>query len=186
MESKDIIYPEFKGLYKVCSNGTVYSVRNNKLLKPGIKPKPYDYRVIVLSNKNYKRAYNLHKIIADHFLIKPISKNETYEINHIDMDKSNNNISNLEYVTHWSNMLKARKVKQWGGGRKAGFITSESTKLKQSLKKQKKCVLYNDNERHVFNSIDELIQYVGTYRKAFNRYVNSYKTYKGFYIRYIQ
>lgn len=49
-----------------------------------------------------KKTYTVHKLVASHFLVKKI---EDEEINHIDRNKLNNNVSNLEWCTHKYNMI---------------------------------------------------------------------------------
>ena len=49
------------------------------------------------------KLYKVHTLVAEHFIDKPKSKVKL-EINHLDGDKSNNNIDNLEWVTRQENM----------------------------------------------------------------------------------
>ena len=59
-------------------------------------------------NRKWRRA---HRVVA-HYFLGNIPKDK--EVNHIDMDKHNNNINNLEYVTrsenqiHWRDKLNRR------------------------------------------------------------------------------
>ena len=53
-----------------------------------------------------KRNYQVHRLVASYFIRKP-RKNE--EVNHKDGDKTNNNVSNLEWVSHKHNILHAQK-----------------------------------------------------------------------------
>ena len=46
-------------------------------------------------------------------------------------------------------------------------------------------LLFNDNETIIYDSINEFCKQQNTYRKKFERIANSYKTFKGFYIRYL-
>lgn len=52
----------------------------------------------------------LHVIIAKTFL-GPCPEN--HEVNHIDLNKMNNHVSNLEYVTKMENQRHARRNREW-------------------------------------------------------------------------
>lgn len=185
MEGKEIIYPEFKGIYIVYRDGSIYNKISQRFIKVYERPKPYNYcTVTLISDKHTIRHVYIHNVIADHFLIKPINKYERYEVNHIDNNKANNNVDNLEYITHQMNILKARQMKHWDAGRKPGFKATDETKRKQSISKYKPVIAYNNDTKLDFESIESLCVYFNTYRKTFNRFVNSHKTYKSFYIRY--
>jgi hypothetical protein len=188
MESKDIIYHEFKGLYKVYPDGNVWSYKSDRFLKQRRNPAPNGYCMVTLTNTKcgFYRAIYTHILVAEHFIgPRPNDGYNQYDINHIDMNKANNHYSNLEYITHQQNIIKARNKQPWISGREKGFEQTEETKLKMRLKKLKKCCAYNDTERLNFESIEQLVDTLKTYRKAFNRYVNSHRTLKGYYIRYI-
>ncbi len=51
-------------------------------------------------------SYRVHRLVAEAFLIKPIS-NEYLVVNHIDGDKTNNCASNLEWITNKENSSHA-------------------------------------------------------------------------------
>lgn len=190
MEYKVCNIKGFEGLYHIYEDGSVYSVRKNKMIKCSLNTRSYEkyaylYTTIAGHAKDYSLRLPVHRLVYHHF-VKDILNNPTkLEVNHIDMNKMNNHYTNLELVSHIINMQKARKLKAWDSGRTKGYITSEETKRKQAIKKYKKILCYNDTESLQFNSIQDFINYFNTYRKAFNRYVNSYRTFKGFYIRYI-
>ena len=181
-----IKWSEYEGFYMIHSNGQVWSNRKQSFLTIAKCNTVYDYpKISLFSNVGKLKLYNLHTIIAEHFVPKPTDVYGNLEVNHIDMNKLNSDMSNLEWVTHQSNMLKARQEKKWVPGR-SGFTMSEETKLKMAEKKQKKIILYNDDNSLIFNSIGEFCTEFNTYRKLFNRYVNTHRTYKGFYIRYLK
>jgi hypothetical protein len=82
----------------------------------------------------------IHRVVAETFLGE-IS--DGYEVNHIDEDKSNNNLSNLELVTRSENMKKywenhkGNANKQYFGryNKKTGlYTTSDGKKVKMSVK----------------------------------------------------
>lgn len=86
--------------YSIDESGYVY--KNGKQMKwcdNGIGYK----RIRLLKNKKRISKY-IHRLVYQTF-IGDIPKG--YEINHIDHNKSNNHISNLEIVTHSENLHKA-------------------------------------------------------------------------------
>lgn len=90
----------YNGIYYIDEEGNVY--RKNK------KMKTYDngtgYMQVKL--RKGKERYNryVHRLVWEAFKF-PIPKG--YEINHIDHNKKNNFLSNLELVTHSENLHKA-------------------------------------------------------------------------------
>jgi len=84
--------------YSVSNTGDIKNNKTNRILKYYIRN---GYKSITLSNDNIKKTYNIHTIVAEHFLIKPCDKNHV--VNHKDENKLNNNINNLEYTTYAEN-----------------------------------------------------------------------------------
>lgn len=78
------------------------------------------YREIVFKGKNYK----VHKIILETFIEKPEGN---YQVDHIDRNRSNNDISNLRWVTPQENSLN-RKNTAPIGQRSIDFETPEAYK----------------------------------------------------------
>lgn len=90
--------------YFVDEYGNVYSNKKNKLkqLKPILTK--YGYYEVHLYGEISKRC-KIHRLVAEAFI--PNSENKP-EINHIDGNKLNNNVSNLEWCTTKENMKHAR------------------------------------------------------------------------------
>ena len=99
---KDVV--GYEGYYKVSNYGNVKRVGSfrgvNKAYLNGYYLKPLDngkgYYRIKLTINNKSRRVMLHRIIAEAFIPNP---NKYKVVNHKDLDKKNNDISNLEWCT---------------------------------------------------------------------------------------
>ena len=92
-EWRDII--EYEGLYQISNKGRVKSLGNNKNRKEKILSlKPINGYMRVFLYKNGKpKPYSVHRLVAIAFIPNP---NNYPEVNHIDEDKTNNIVENLE------------------------------------------------------------------------------------------
>ena len=97
--------PGFDGVYKIDEDGNVFN-RYNRIMKPGIDKKGYA-RIELWYHK-----YLVHRLVADTLLANPENKPE---VNHIDSNKSNNKLSNLEWVTHAQNQQRMKHYKTDSG-----------------------------------------------------------------------
>ena len=93
-------YPikDWEGLYEINKNGDVRNAKTKKLIVGDINNCGY-YRV-ALYNQGQGKKYFRHRLVAEHFLDKPEGKDF---VNHIDGDKSNNSLENLEWVSQSEN-----------------------------------------------------------------------------------
>ena len=106
-----IIWKDLKGFedeYKISSNGDIIYKKNNKNINTRISKDGYIRVTLYYQNKSYIKS--VHRLTAETFIErKPIINN--LEVNHIDGNKLNNNINNLEWVTHKENIMHAWKNK---------------------------------------------------------------------------
>lgn len=100
MEWKEISgYPD----YAISSTGEVKSLRFGRLLKKSTNGSGYQY-VNLLNNKQRKTTA-VHRLVIDHFGKKPNIQNAV--VDHINGNKLDNTIDNLEWVTIKENTLRA-------------------------------------------------------------------------------
>lgn len=97
---KDI--KDFEGLYQISNFGKVKNSRTNRILKN--KKDKDGYLYVILSKKSKIKALKIHRLVGIAFISNIKNKPQ---INHIDGDKTNNNINNLEWCTHEENMKHA-------------------------------------------------------------------------------
>jgi len=113
----------YEGFYQVSNLGNVKRVGsfrgvnkaylNDYYLKPKDNGKGY-YRIKLTVNNKSKRVM-LHRIIAEAFINNPKNKKV---INHINCDKKDNRIENLEWCSQSENVLHSVKLGRWTQGRK--------------------------------------------------------------------
>ncbi len=110
---KDVI--GYEGYYQVSNIGRVKSLpnkcrfkKNITILKPHKEKSGTWYPKVVLYNFKGEargRTKAVHQLVAQAFIRNPQKK---LHVNHIDADKTNNYITNLEWTTHLENMRHAR------------------------------------------------------------------------------
>ena len=102
---KDVV--GFEGLYAVDDSGNIYSYKwgKCKMLKPAVNSR--GYYLVFLSKNGNEKCFKVHRIVAQAFLS---DYKEYLQVDHIDRNRLNNNISNLRMATHQENMFN-RNVK---------------------------------------------------------------------------
>ena len=133
---KDI--PKYEGIYQVSNLGRIKSLeRNVKYLKGGLKVvkekilKTGDngngYLITRLSLNGKAKTFHVHQLVAAAFL-NHTPNGHAIVIDHIDTNKSNNELSNLQLITQRENLSKDKKggaskytgahwfknIKKWG------------------------------------------------------------------------
>ena len=101
LEEKWIYINGEKSIYKVRNNGEVLSMYDHN----GLRDKPLSmsggldkngYHIISLTHKKKKYTRKVHRLVAEAFIPNPDNKPE---VNHINGNKIDNRICNLEWVT---------------------------------------------------------------------------------------
>ena len=91
-----------KSLPKIRRNGTGTYVQKERLLKPSNTST--GYKKVELCKDGKRKGFKVHRLVAIAFIPNPDNKPE---VNHIDGNKINNNIDNLEWVTSSENTIHA-------------------------------------------------------------------------------
>lgn len=99
-EWRDVV--DFENSYTVSSLGRIKAKKRKGsrggILKSG-DSSGYPFVILTVKGRAYGRR--IHSLVARSFLGE---RPEDCEVNHVDGDKSNNQVSNLEYITHQQNM----------------------------------------------------------------------------------
>ena len=98
------IFVKIKGYegYEVSNTGKIKSLKTNRLLTP--QKNNCGYLYILLTDSNKKVKINLiHRLVFDSF----VGITEGFEINHLDENKENNRLDNLEWMTLEENLQHA-------------------------------------------------------------------------------
>ena len=92
----------YETLYEISNLGRVKNLTSDKILKNNLIKVHREYYVIQLRNK--KSMKRIHVLIAEAFIPNPKNKPK---VDHIDRDRTNNNIDNLRWITLSEYLMKS-------------------------------------------------------------------------------
>ena len=157
---KDIV--GYEGLYQVSNLGRIRSLdryvnsaikNSNKVIKKGkiLKPNPNwnNYLQVHLSKNGKGKMSVVHRLVAQTFIPNP---NNLPQVNHIDGNKFNNSIENLEWCTAKENINHSWKL---GLSKSYQHTKGKLTDYSKSLCKKVSQYDLNGNLLNVYNSISE-------------------------------
>jgi hypothetical protein len=140
--------------YRIEEDGSVWSLRMGRYVKPTYCGGYYDYYYVSLHDAGIGMV-SVHKVVASKFIgVCP----DGCEISHKDGNKWNNHWGNLEYITHSANLLKSFSEhgrKPPPGNR---ILPSWETKQLMSAAKKKKVV---SSGGEVWGSLNECAAALG-------------------------
>ena len=92
----------YENNYLISSFGEVKSIKQGKerLLKKSINTK--GYYIVSLCKNGKSKSFQIHQLVAINFL-NHTPNGVNMVVNHIDLDKKNNNLSNLEIISNREN-----------------------------------------------------------------------------------
>lgn len=93
----------FARKYSIDKVGNIFSSISNKLITPHLMECGY-MRVKLLCDDGLRRSFLVHRVVALTYIHNPFNKSE---VNHINGIKSDNRLSNLEWVTRSENQKHA-------------------------------------------------------------------------------
>lgn len=118
--------PEYAGYYEVSNLGRIRRIKTGKILKGYLN----EYYRVVLTVDSKGKDYSVHRLVAMTFIPNPENKPD---VNHIDGNKLNNRVDNLEWTTRSENMKHAYRTGLYkNGGGMAGKQHTEESRNKMS------------------------------------------------------
>lgn len=128
----------YEGKYQISNLGNVKSLQREVYKKHGelfrVHPerilKPCDYKgkgypiVALSSGDRVYQSHRVHRLIADHFL----GATKKHAVDHIDGDRTNNNISNLRLCTVSQNGANKKKYHKGGFSKYKGVTYCKNRK----------------------------------------------------------
>lgn len=142
--------PGYEGIYQINNHGAIMSIckrqgaKVGRIIKGFVKRDGY-VRVYLYKNA-IKRAYYVHCLVALVFL----GKNDGMQVNHKDGDKSNNHVSNLEYLSASQNVKHAIDSGLKGRMKVSGDIVHEIKNLaNQNITNVKIAQMYGISDSYV-------------------------------------
>lgn len=118
---------QLKYSYYAREDGSIFSATSNKILSTNLDKDGYvKVRLISVDGRH---TYSVHRLILENF--NPIDNMENMQVNHIDGNKQNNKLENLEWVTCSENNQHAHKIglkNQKGEHNNASKLTENDVK----------------------------------------------------------
>lgn len=93
--------------YEVSDHGNVRNTNTGEQLKTPLNS--WGYPSVTLCDENGRKNKTVHRLVAEAFIPKI---HKLLEVNHKDEDKTNNHVSNLEWVTKKENMNHGTRTKR--------------------------------------------------------------------------
>lgn len=163
----------YENLYQVSNLGNIksigrmnYDINTKKVvfLKKEMPLKPFlnhkGYKMVKLQKNKNKKTISIHRLVAQTFIDNP---NNLPQVNHINGNKQDNRVENLEWCDNTYNYREAVRL---------------------GLKKERKVKLVSQNGKTiVFDNIHRMCEFLnicvsGEYRK----FINKGKLFKGYYL----
>lgn len=115
---------------------------------------------MLYDNNGIRKRVPIHRLVATHFIKKEKNKNE---VNHIDGNKENNSVTNLEWCTRRENMIHAYKLGLETSPMKGKFgLENKRSKQVLQFNNKGRLIAFYDSELLASREIKEKYNIKGT------------------------
>ena len=139
--------PEYEGLYSVSNIGRVKRQFKNGNINILHNNNNNGYLSVTLTKQGESRCFKIHRLVALCFLPNPLNKSD---VDHIDLNKHNNNLNNLRWATRSENNKNKKGYSKIG----KKFIYSNRNSFLVRFK--------NITTTKTFKTIEEALEYRNT------------------------
>ena len=149
--------------YSVSDHGNVRNDKTGRILKPGLNSSCYLSANLCKHKEQYSK--NIHRLVAQAFLPNPENKPQ---VDHIDNNKSNNNINNLRWATNSQN----RQNTTIGKNNRSG---TKGVRWIEKTQKWRARIMVNGKETHLgyfVNKDDAINIRAQKAQNEFGEYIN--------------
>lgn len=157
--------------YLISVDGKVFNLKTMKHLKCSINN--MGYPKVCLYNENGRKEFLVHRLIAETFL--PKDKNRKF-INHIDGNKANNLLCNLEWCTHQENMIHAWELGLNKSTERHKANGRQTIKKAQEIgsKMRRKAIIDTTNGQ-TFDYVVDAAKYLGVRKETLTNWLNGHR-----------
>lgn len=109
----------YEGYYQISNLGNVKRLagspkcKKDRILKNAKTTNGYLF--VWLQKDGNKKIYRIHRLVLENF--NPVENMENLEVNHLDEDKTNNCLDNLQWCTREENLNYGNRAKKYGEAR---------------------------------------------------------------------
>jgi hypothetical protein len=132
--------------YIIYEDGKIFNNKTGKFLKNVMGER---YEIVLLYKNGIRKMHYVHRLVAQAFCIK---NKDCNQVNHKDLNRLNNNYTNLEWVTSKENVNHYRKSEKF---KPAVYTKRWREKIALSKMKKIKCLETNK----IFNCMTDFAAY---------------------------
>lgn len=167
-------------VYFISSHGNVKNAKG-QILKMQVSKT--GYRLVNIKTKNLKVLTTAHRLVALHFIDNPYNKSQ---VNHIDGDKLNNVVDNLEWATNKENINHAFSAGLMDNSKEKAKARMKNVGLERGKVSGKKISCFDEKGTLKFNfkSARELERVLGFNRKEVVKRIVKNLSYKNYVFKW--